>query len=400
VVGGRGTHLRNLLVVGEIAVSFTLAIGAGLLLRSFIGLTKVELGYRPQSVLVMQAHRPATGLQEYVRVARFFSRIGAELGAVPGVTAVAAAMGLPTGQYGSNGSFVVEGQDASHGWQGAPHAGFRLASPGYFAALGVPLVSGRDFNEADAYDAPFVAIVSRALARRTFPGEDPIGKRVRCGLDAPDTWMTIVGIVGDMRQDSPEAEPASDLYMPLAQHPYHANEVEIVVRTSVPPGSVAPALRQAMSRVAPTTAVRFSTLDDMVLASIGTQRFRTWLITLFAGLALVLAMAGVYGVMAYVTAQRTAEFGVRMALGAGRLAVFGLVIGRATRLAGAGLALGLALSLAEGRLVRQMLFGLRPFDAATYAAVVAVLGVVVFAAAAVPAWQASRVDPLSALRQE
>jgi hypothetical protein len=264
----------------------------------------------------------------------------------------------------------------------------------------VPLLHGRDFSEADRHDSPFVAIVSRALAERDFRGQDPIGQRVRCGLDAPDTWMTIVGVVGDVRQDSPGSAPAAELYMPLEQHPYYANEVQVVMRTAVDPRSLAGAVRQKMRALNPAMAVRFTTLEAMVAASIDTPRFRTFLVGAFAALALLLAMAGVYGVMAYVTAQRTPEFGLRVALGAGRATVFAHVVGRASRLAAVGLVLGLLLSVAAGRLVTTMLFELTPLDRTTYAVALGILAAVVLVAAAVPAWHASRVDPVTALRQE
>ncbi|MGE5358079.1 MAG: ADOP family duplicated permease, partial [Bacteroidales bacterium] len=255
-VGGRSVRLRALLVVGEIALSFALAVGGGLLFRSFVALTRSDLGFRPGSVLVVTAHRPANRQQEYVRVARFFSGIAAEFSSLPGVQAVGATMGLPTGQYGSNGSYWVEGRTPTGFGQRLPHAVFGLAGPGYFAALGVPLVKGRDFTNADAFDSPFVAIINDALARETFPGEDPIGRRVRCGLDAPDTWMTIVGVVGTVRQDSPASPREPQLYMPLQQHPYHANEVQVVLRTGGPPSSLVPAVRARMRQLTPDTALK------------------------------------------------------------------------------------------------------------------------------------------------
>src|SRR5450759_927347 len=399
MLSGRSTRLRRLLVVGEIALSFALAIGGGLLFRSFVTLTRADLGYRQDSVLVVTAHRPAKGEQEYVRVARFFSEIGPSLSAVPGVKAVGATMGLPTGQYGSNGSYWVEGKHGADAPQ-LPEAGFRLASPGYFAALGVPLVGGRDFNDGDRFDAPFVAVISQALARQTFRGEDPIGRRLRCGLDAPDKWMTIVGVVGDVRQESPASSPEPQLYMPLEQHPYHANEVHVVLRTSVPPTSLVPTVGELMHRLTPETALKFTTLDEMVGASIGTPRFRTLLVGMFAALALLLSVAGIYGVTSYLTAQRAGEFGLRIALGAQRADVFRLVLGGAARLAVSGLLLGLALSLAVGRLIASLLFGLEPLDPVTYTATVALVLVVVLTAAAVPAAGAARVDPMNALRRE
>lgn len=399
VVGGGSMRLRGALITGEIALSFVLAVGAGLLLRSFLALNAVDLGFRPGSVVVMQAHAPAKGLEQYVQTARFFETLAPHLSSIPGVRAVAAVMGLPTGQYGSNGSFWIDGRPPLPPGRPAPEADFGLASPGYFATLGVPLVKGRDFGEQDRHDAPLVAIVSRALADRDFPGEDPIGQRIRCGLDS-NAWMTIVGIVGNVRQASPSEEPGAEIYMPLEQHPYYANEVDVVVRTDVAPDALVPVLRDRMRRLNPSIALRFSTLDAMVAGSIDTQRFRAWLVGLFAGLALLLAAAGVYGVMAYATAQRTAEFGVRVALGARRSQVFRAVMANAVRLAAAGLAVGALLSFGSGRLIASMLFGVTALDGATYAGTIGLLLAVVLLGAAIPAWQASRVDPLTALKQD
>jgi putative ABC transport system permease protein len=392
-------RLRALLVVVEVALAFALALGAGLLVRSYDALSRADLGYRPDSVVVMYAHRPASTRAEYIAVARYFASIGDQLTGLPGVGHVAAAMGLPTGRYGSSGSYFVEGRPASQS-AATPEAGFRLASPGYFATLGVPLRRGRDFGAQDAVDAPFVAIVSESLARQQFPGEDPVGRRVRCGLDAPDTWMTIVGVVGDVRQDSPGSAPQPELYMPLTQHPYHANEVEVIARTSLPPASVVPALRARMRAVSPETAIEFTTLDDLVSASVGTARFRTWLFSAFAGLALLLAMAGIFGVTSYVTAQRTAEFGLRLALGASRAALFGQVVGRTLALGCVGLAIGVGLTLSLQRLISAMLFGLTAGDVPTYAVTGALVLAVVGSAAALPAWRAAHVDPVVALRRE
>ncbi len=207
LLGGRSPRLRNMLVVAQIALSFVLAIGAGLLLRSFAALTSAQLGYRTDGILVMYAHTPARTLPEYLVVGRSFENLFAQLSGIPGVTSVAGAMGLPTGQYGSDGSYAVEGKQTFAPGQKLPHAGFRLASPGYFRTMGIPLSRGRDFSSRDLYDALPVAIVSEALARDSFSNQDPIGQRVQCGLDSVGIWMTVVGVVGDVRQNSPASPP-------------------------------------------------------------------------------------------------------------------------------------------------------------------------------------------------
>ncbi|HEY6392687.1 MAG TPA: ABC transporter permease [Bryobacteraceae bacterium] len=399
-LGGSSPRLRNALVVAQIALSFVLAIGAGLLLRSFLTLTSVQLGYRTEGILVMYAHAPARSLDEYVGVGRLIETLREQLNALPGVTSVAAAMGLPTGQYGSSGSYAVEGKHRLAGGQNLPQAGFRLASPAYFQTMGIPLIGGREFSPRDQYDSPFVAIVSQALARQSFPNEDPIGRRLQCGLDAPSKWMTIVGVVGDVRQQSPASAPAAELYMPLKQHPYFANELQVVLRATAPPESLIAPVQQRVRALNPEIAMKFTSMETMVADTIAKPRVRMFLIGVFAALALLLAMAGVYGVMNYVVTLRTPEFGLRVALGASPGNVVRLVLGRALRLAAAGLATGMVLSLAAGSLISSMLFGLKPADAITYAIVVGAVTPMILLAAAIPAWRATRIDPLTALREE
>lgn len=398
-VGGGDGKLRNALVVAEISLSFVLAIGAGLLFRSFVALAGAPLGFSTNGVLVMYAGAPARSLEEHLQAVRFFQGLYADLAALPGVRSVAGAMGLPAGRYGSNGAYAVEGRHTFAPGQNLPQTGFRLASPGYFATLGIPLLRGREFTARDRYDAPFVAVVSESLARQSFPNEDPIGRRLQCGLDSPN-WMTIVGVVGDVRQQSPASAPGPELYMPLEQHPYHANEVQVALRTAVDPGTLVAAVRLKVRDRNPEVATKFTTLEAMVADSIATPRFRTFLVAVFAGLALALAMAGVYGVMTYVVSQRTAELGIRMALGAAPADVLRLILGRAALLAAAGLGLGLALSVAANRLLAGLLFGLKPTDALTYTTVLGAIGLVTLAAAAAPAWRATRIDPVRALRDQ
>jgi putative ABC transport system permease protein len=400
VAGSRSPHLRNALVVAQIALSLVLAIGAGLLLRSFASLNSVQLGYRTDGILVMYAHAPAHSLGELVAVSRSFEDIFTRIEKLPGVTSVAAAMGLPAGQYGSGGSYAVEGKQIFAAGQHLPEAGFRLASTGYFATMGIPLSRGRDFSTRDDYSLPQVAIISDALARQSFPNEDPIGQRIQTGFDSSGKWMTVVGVVGDVRQNSPASVPAPELYMPLKQHPYHANEVQVVVRTAGDPGSLTTPVREQVRAANPEIAMKFTTMKTAVSDSIAQPRFRTLLISAFAGLALLLAMVGVYGVMSYVITERTPEFGLRVALGAMPADVIGLVLGKTLRLAAIGLGIGLALSIALSRVMSTMLFDLKPTDPATYAAVLLAVAPVILIAAAIPAWRATRIDPLTALREE
>ncbi|HEX8925669.1 MAG TPA: ABC transporter permease, partial [Terriglobales bacterium] len=236
-LAGRGvSRLRSVLVVAEIALTFMLAAGAGLLVRTMIKLNAVDTGYRGDHLLVMYAHAPAKTLPEYLFRTQMFDSLLDRLRAVPGVKGASSVMGLPGGQYGSNGSYEVEGKPAASAFADRPYAVFSLSAPRYFSTLAIPMLRGRDFAQTDLYASAPVAIISESLAKANFGSDDPIGKRIRCGLDEESSkWMTIVGVVGDVRQDSPASKPGPALYMPLNQHPYRANEIQVVMRTDLPP---------------------------------------------------------------------------------------------------------------------------------------------------------------------
>jgi predicted permease len=307
-------------------------------------------------------------------------------------------MGLPTGEWDSNGAYAVEGRHTFGGdFRRLPAAGFRLASPGYFRTLGIPLLRGREFDAGDVYERPFVAIVSESLARQSFGAEDPTGHRLMCGFDS-EKWMTIVGVVGDVRQDSPASAPVPQLYMPLRQHPYAASRVQLVVRASGDAGALAGAVREAVHALEPEAALRFTTLDASVDGSIAGHRFRAGLVSAFAVFAVLLAVTGMYAVMSYLTSLRTSEFGLRMALGARAPDVVRLVLRAAGGLVAVGVAAGMATALATSRVMSSLLFGIRPVDAPAYAGVLLVAVPLVLLGAAVPALRAARVDPMSALR--
>jgi len=405
-LGAGSSRLRNGLVVAQIALSFMLAIDAGLLFRSFATLTETPLGFRTDGLLVAYASAPArgsifdqSGLDDYVRVGQLFDDAFARMRGIPGVISAGGAMGLPTGSYDSDGSYAVEGKQAFGGdFRLLPHAGFRLASPGYFQTMAIPVLRGREFEDGDLYDRPFVAVISESLARQSFGADDPIGHRIMCGFDS-DKWMTIVGVVGDVRQASPASQPGPELYMALRQHPYAASRVQMVIRTSAPPEALIGAVRQTVRSLSPEVALKFTTMEASVSDSIAAPRFRMVLVSTFATLALMLAVAGMYAVMSYVTAQRTSEFGLRVALGARAGDVVRLVLGGAARLVAIGVALGLVLALATSRVITTMLFGITPMDIQAYAGVLLVGIPLVILAAIAPALRAARVDPMTALRE-
>jgi putative ABC transport system permease protein len=400
LLGGGPSRLRNTLVVTQIALSLMLAIGGGLLFRTLLALRNSSMGYHTDGILVAYASAPARTLPEALAADQMFDDLFVRLRRIPNVTAAAGAMGLPAGQYSSDGNFAIEGKQSFSGDpRNLPHAGFRLASPQYFATMDIPILRGRDFNDADLYDRPFVAVVSESLARQNFPGEDPLGHRIQCGLDSSN-WMTIVGVVGDVRQDSPAAQPQPELYMPLRQHPFQASDQEVVVRTSGDPEALIPAIQHTIHDANQDIAVKFTTMSALVSDSIGAQRFRTVLAVIFAVLAFLLALSGMYAVMSYATARRTAEFGLRSALGAQSGNIMGLVLREAAAVAAFGVVAGLLLSIGTGRLLASMLFEVQTLDALTYVLVTAIVFPVVVLAAALPAWRASRVDPVTAIRCE
>ena len=396
--GGRGEWVRGALVTAEVALALVLTLGAGLLFRSFLALSAVDLGYHTEGRLVVTASIPAKTEAQHLQAGATFERIFAALRGLPGVDAAAGVMGLPSGPYGSDGLYAVEGlHDFTSGqYDKLPHAGFRLSSPGYFAAMGVPLVAGRDFNERDLYEAEPVAVVSATLARQVFEGRSPLGRRIKCGLDR-DVWMRVVGVVADMRNDGPALPPGPELYIAYRQHPYHANDLHIVVRARA---DVSAAVRKTIAGIDPGIPVKVSTLEQFHSDAVALPRFRTLLLMVFAAVAAALATAGVYGVMSYAAAQRQAEMGVRIALGATSGDVVSMLVGSGAKMAASGLACGLGIALAAGRLIESMLYGIRLRDPLVIGGAVLLLGGAALVAALIPALRASRVDPVLALREE
>lgn len=397
-----GSHqLRDVLVACQVALAVVVAVAAGLLARSFVSISQADLGYHTEGRLVAYAHNPAGKLDEYLAATEFFRQTTQELKQLPGVKSAAVAMGLPAGQYGSDGGFQIEGGPDMRSGQKLPQAGFRLASPEYFATLGVPVLQGRAFQDTDRFQSDPVVIISATVARDQFAGQNPIGKHLRCGWDEYTMkWMTIVGVVGDVRSDSPASPPQAELYMPLTQHPYMANEVQVLISTAVPPETLIPTVRRTIQARNTNVALRFTTMEQMVADTVAAPRFRTYLAGCFALISLLLAMGGVYGVIRFVVSQRIPEFGLRAALGASPSAIAGLVLSRAIRLMLGGLAGGLLLALGVTRFTASFLYGVKTSDPVTYAIVVGSITLMVLVASALPARRAASVDPQIALRSE
>ncbi len=397
VVGGGAHRIRGVLVVAEIALSVVLLAGAGLLIKSFQTLQSMPLGFHPEHVLVMEAEVPASDLDGRRRAIEMYKGLIRDVRELPGVAA-AGGTRTPPGQVMSFGGYHVDNQANSMSVS-SPQAVFSVISPGVFNVLKIPLVRGRDFNDADGFDAPGTVIINESMARKEFAGRDPLGHTILCGYDKRSIQpMTIVGVVGDVRQFGPASAPWPEIYMPYEQHP--RSDFRLVARTAGDPLALSETLRRMVRDRNPDAPTKFSTLEENLAENVAAPRFRTLLLGVFAGLAVLLAMAGVYGVMAYVVGQRSNEIGLRMALGASQGNVLRLVLRQGLIYVALGLALGLAGALAATRLLSSMLFEVKASDPATYAVVAAVLVVVAMAASFVPARRASQVDPLVALRQE
>ncbi len=399
VTGGGAGSIRNALVVAEIALSVVLLAGAGLLVRSFQALLSVDNGFKPEKILVAETSFPASGEEGRMRGVRFYNGLVADVRTIAGVSAVGTEVATPGSVHSNGGYWIDHLPPPSELSVHAPQAVFSVVGPGAFNALGIPLKAGRDLSDADTLEAPFAAVINEELARKSFPGQNPIGRSIFCGLDSMKP-MTIVGIVGDVRQYGPASKPEPEIYMPYQQHPGWATALNVIVRTSSDPLALLETLRRKIHDHSSDVPVKFTTMEASLAQNVAAPRFRTLLLGILAGLAVCLAMAGVYGVMAYVVSQRSNEIGLRMALGASSGDVLRLVLRHAMTLAAIGLAIGLTGAVGATRLLRSLLFEVKPADPLTYVTVAVLLGTVALAASYVPAHRASRVDPAIALRQE
>ena len=397
LAGGEGRAGR-ILVAAELALSVMLLITAGLMLKSFWRLERVDPGFRTEGVVTAQLDFPESKYPRGRDITAFGARLLDRLRALPGVESAGAVSNLPLEEERLwHLSFVVEGRVRD---RANPLFAFQQSvMPGYFETIGLPLLRGRRFSDADGREAPKVAIVNRTFADTIFPGQDPIGRRISLADEpGPNDWVTIVGIIGDVRSESLESAAPNQLYQPYAQDA--ADGMAIVVRTRRP-DVVASALRTAVSEIDPDEPVHdIRPLADVVSESTEQPRFRAFLTAVFAGLALALAAIGIYGVLSYSVARRTHEIGVRMALGATRRDILRLVVGRGMLLAAIGVGIGLAGALLAARLLSALLFGVASTDVPTFAAVAGILLAVALAASVVPGRRALRIDPMTALREE
>ena len=400
--GGQG--LRRMLVVAEVALALTLLTGAGLLIKSFARLQGVNPGFDPEHLLTFNLSLPASRYPSDTTQIAFFDQVLPALSAVPGVRGVGVTSVMPFSGGWTTGSFEIEGYQPPPKQPG-PWGDIRIASPGYFATLGIPLRRGRLLADQDRAGSPNVAVIDEELVRRYWPHDDPVGKRFTFGppAGASDTssreWIEVVGVVGHTKQEGLDAENRVQVYLPYRQS--GRPSLTFAVRTAGRPEQYVNPVRRAVQSVDPDQPLsNVRSMDELISRSVGQRRLSMMLLSLFSGLALVLASVGIYGLMSYSVAQRSRELGVRIALGAARIDVLRLVLRQGMSLALTGIVIGVGAAFALSRVIESQLFGVRATDPTTFVAVAVLLGLTALAANLIPAWRATRVDPAVVLREE
>ncbi len=400
--GGRGNRIRSLLVIAEVAVSLVLLVGAGLLINSFLRLRSVDPGFRAENLLTMEIVLPRLKYPDHARRTTFYNEMLSRVEALPGVKSASVTNWIPLVRQGDSIGVSIEGQP-DPGPSQRPSVVTRVVGPQYFSTMGIQLLHGRQFEEQDRTDTPAVAVISETMARRHWPGEDPIGKRITPGSPTssdPNNWLTIVGVVKDVRQFELNAEPKPQMYLTYSQAGFFAPR-HLIVSTNVEPLSLASTVRGIVWEIDKDQPVsNVGTMEDTLSESIARQRFSMLLLGIFATVALVLAAVGIYGVMSYSVAQRRHEIGIRMALGAQRSDVLKLAVGQGLKLLVVGVAVGITAALILTGVMTSLLFGISATDPTTFITIPLVLISVGIVASYVPARRATRVDPMVALRHE
>ncbi len=410
--GASSTRLRSALVVAELAVALVLLTGAGLLLRSFQNLRDVDLGFRTDHTLTASFGLPRIRYSSQPAVDAFDAALLLKLRQLPQVQAVGVTTALPTAGGGDNTVFVPEDYVPPRGARFNQVWAYHVLGD-YFQAAGIPLLRGRLFSASDNATAPLVAIVNRTLAEKYWPGQDPIGKRLHIGVkESPTPWMTVVGEIGDLRQTSAESAILSQMYTPASQFKtsigqfappgmLNANYGSIVVRSPLPPSTMASSLRAVVRSIDPQLPlVHVESMDQVVAEGQASRRFNTVLISSFAAAAVLLALLGIYSVIAFSAAQRTREMAIRLALGAQRSALTRLVLTTGAKLGLAGCATGAIAAVFATRLLRSLLFEVNPLDPAVLALAAISMFALALGAALIPARRAASIEPMEALRTE
>ncbi len=394
----RGGGLRATLVVSEVALALVLLIGAGLMMKSFRQWVAVDPGFTSAQVLTFGVSLPNSKYPTAEQQVAFFDRLRHDIAAMPGVVSVGGNVALPMSNNNWTRSFRVEGYQPPPKANG-PWGDFRTVTPGYFAAMGIPVKRGREFEESDVAKGRMVAIVDEVLANKYWPGQDPIGRRVGYGNDADPGWLEVVGVVGHVMQNSPKDDEHTQLYQPFAQASF--TQLGLAVKAKGDPLALVPAIRKLVLTIDPQQPIYdVRAMDERLAGSSSQPRFLSLLLGLFAAVAATLAAVGIYGVMSYTVAQQTRELGIRLALGAGTGSVLRLVLHRGLIMAGIGIALGVGGALALGKVMSTQLFQTKAADPIVFGVVSLGLVVVALLATLIPARRAMRVDPIVALRSE
>ncbi len=393
----RRQQLRSTLVASEIALALVLLVGAGLLLKSFGRLQQVSPGFDPRGVMTATISLPDTRYKEDEKQIAFYQAVSERLASAPGVSGAAIATPVPFSGFDPSSSFSIEGRPEGPGDPG-PHSALRWVTPGYFSTMEIPLRSGRWFTDADRRGSQPVVVIDENLAGQYWANRDPVGQRLRRGSNSQ--WATIIGVVGHVYHSA----LAGDTGKGVCYYPTFQQAIPIaflIAKTTRDPGSLVGAIREAVRSVDPSQPVYdLKSMEQRVGNSLGPQRFGVTMVTVFAGVALLMAAMGLFGIISFSVAQRTQEIGVRMALGAQRRDVLKMILAQGLRLAHAGVAIGLAGSLALTRLLSSLLYGVSAYDPATFAGVAGLLAAVALLACYIPARRATRVDPMIALRYE
>ena len=391
-------RLRNVWVAGEVAVALAVLIAASLMVESLRRLASVDFGFQPENVLTLRLHLPPHKYSDPEKRAAFWDQSQEALRSVPGVQSAGMISRLPVEGWGTNGPFSVEGRPQLPPGQ-QPFAEYRIVSPGYFEALRIPLVAGRYPDRRDRAGSPRTVIINQRAVELYWPGENPVGQRISTGFGSGDEWLTIVGVVGDVKNRGLYLRPQSEIYVPLGQRDYPA--MSLVVRSKVEPANLTSDVRRAVWAIDRDLPIfRVKTMEQIISDSISGTRFLAMLLSAFGALALALAVIGIYGVMSYSASQRTHEIGLRMALGAQRHEVLALMLKRGFRQVAWGVGLGITAAVGMSGVLRRFVFGLAPVDALTYAMASAVVAAAALAACYLSARRAASVDPAVALRCE
>ena len=401
--GSARQRFRNTLVVLEMALAVVLLVGAGLMLRSLWALQSTPLGLQPTNVLTMRVALPAESYRSPEEVVGFYQRLMERVKQLPGVAVAGAARSLPLGSTIGDYGLTVEGFSPPPGTR--PKGDWQIVTDGYLDAMGERVVRGRGFTPADTSEGMLVALVNEELVRRYFPGRDAIGGRLQIGGGGPRPWVTIVGIVGNVRHNGLTDPVKEKFYIPHTQwHKSTGNAIRgmnLVIKSSSSPSALTAPVRDAIRALDPNLPIAdVRTMEEVVNATLSTPRFTGVLLGMFALLSVVLSAIGIYGVLSYLVSRRTREIGIRMAIGAGRAQVLRMVLGSGLSLSLTGAGIGLVLAVGVGRLMRSVLHDVAPNDPATFLFVAVTLPAIALLASAVPAWRATRVDPIVALKTE